>query len=121
MEKDQPAMCHSLKIKPVVTQHHFAALFLLSASERKQSDKAHITVQKQSRRLVVTVFLNLILMDFFPLLFLAYVSLAEHRIRDFIARQLVSAQRWGGCSVFTVRDLLLVGVKSLQKRTDNSK
>lgn len=122
MEKDQLAMCHSLKIKPVVTQHHFAALFfLLPASEHKQSDKAHITMQKQRRRLVVTVFLNLILMDFFPLLFLAYVSLTEHKIRDFIARQLVSAQRWGGCSVFTVRYLLLVGVKSLRKRTDKSR
>lgn len=45
-----------------------------------------------------------------------YVSLTDHKIRDFIARQLVSAQRWGGCSVFTVRDLLLVGVQPLSER-----
>lgn len=47
-----------------------------------------------------------------------YVSLTDHKIRDFIARQLVSAQRWGGRSVFTVRDVLLVGVQPLQKRID---
>lgn len=47
-----------------------------------------------------------------------YVSLTDHKIRDFIARQLVSAWRWGGRSVFTVRDDLLVGVQPLQKRID---
>lgn len=50
--------------------------------------------------------------------FLVYVSLTDHKIRDFIARQLVSAQRQGGRSVFTVRDVLLVGVQPLQKRID---
>lgn len=40
------------------------------------------------------------------------------KIRDSIARQLVSAQRQGGRSVFTVRDVGLVGVQPLQKRID---
>lgn len=47
-----------------------------------------------------------------------YGSLTEHKIRDLIARQLVSVQRWGGRSVFTVRDDLLVGVQPLRKRID---
>lgn len=74
----------------------------------------HTSVQKKYKSLAVTVKSNLDGFSFF----LVYVSLTDHKIRDFIARQLVSAQRWGGCSVFTVRDVLLVGVQPLQKRID---
>lgn len=60
--------------------------------------------------------LNQILVDFF--VFLGMWASQPIKIRDFIARQLVSAQRWGGCSLFTVRDMLLVGVQPLRNRME---
>lgn len=94
----------------------FAVRFMLSISKEQRPDIVHINMQK--KRKSKSLHYSKSNPDGFFFLFLAYVSLTDHKIRDFIARQLVSAQRWGGCSVFTVRDLLLVGVQPLQKRID---
>lgn len=99
----------------VVMWHCLLCSSLLVMSTHRLPDISHIKLQNRERALLLQYSRS----D--PdgcFLFHAYVSLIDHKIRDFIARQLVSAQRWGGCSVFTVRDMLLVGVQPLQDRIE---
>lgn len=97
---DQCEMCRSLRISVVIFIVCFVAV---STHIPGNGYRPHKTEQRERNLTVPT--LNQILMDVFSSFFFAFVSLIDHKIRDFIARQLVSAQRWGGCSVFTVRDV----------------
>lgn len=112
MEQCQCTACHSLRIMILVMQYFCLYSFFWSLSKDHWPDNVHITLQIRVRVWLLQYSKP---NPFFFCHFLVYVSLKDHKIRDFIARQLVSAQRWGGFSVFTARDLLLVGVSASPK------